>query len=252
MKFISVKPLIIERRMAPSRTTSNSSTHSVLDHKKSNFVQTNGARRRVSFNEDDNKYYANKQVTRDQCRETWYSGLQMKEFKAEVCQLARRIIQSEKQNEDQSRGLSLLWNHTLSFAKPSRSPILSTSWRTTLSPSLPNWSAWRSGSCAPSSRIALPGEGASRKRFVNSKASISRNPPPVIRRSAKPVAKSAHQDGYTLTMSLIWHGKYKKNHEITHTHTHTPIYPQITTADSICSGRPFASVQMFAYLLKRV
>jgi hypothetical protein len=114
MKFISVKPLTIERPMAPSRTTSNSSTHSVLDHKRRNFVQTNGARRRVSFNEDDNKYYANKQVTRDECRETWYSGLQMKEFKAEVCQLARRIIQSEKQNEDpKSWTLSLVETYAL-------------------------------------------------------------------------------------------------------------------------------------------
>jgi hypothetical protein len=95
MKFISIKPLA-----KITRTVSNSSTHSVHDFKKSNVVQASEARRRVRFNDDDNKYYANTQITKDQCRKTWYSGSEMKEFKTEVAQLARDIMKSEKHNED--------------------------------------------------------------------------------------------------------------------------------------------------------
>ena len=52
--------------------------------------------RRVRFCEDNNEYFANTQITKDECSATWYSSADMKKFKTETAQIARMLLQSTK------------------------------------------------------------------------------------------------------------------------------------------------------------
>jgi hypothetical protein len=61
-------------------------------------LKQQGSRRRVQFKENLNVFHRNTQMDRQECKELWSTGAEMKQFKAQTAFIAREINRTEKVN----------------------------------------------------------------------------------------------------------------------------------------------------------